>query len=93
MVKMNKKMNLILRKNGDSFEKQKKDNLNPRYYECSKCNGIVTLETSDLKNIELECPICGQKTFSNYHQNNQIKTMKDCVKSAGYLISIQPHRY
>jgi hypothetical protein len=60
---MIKKINLIFQKSNELFEIQQQENENPRYYECPRCNTIITLEDIDIKITEFDCPICEQKNI------------------------------
>jgi len=60
---MKKKINLIFHKSKESFEKQQKENINPRYFECPRCKSIIKLMDIDIKITVFECPVCGQKNI------------------------------
>lgn len=65
---MKKRINLIFHKSKESFERQKKENVNTRYYVCPRCKNIITLENIDIKIMEFECPICEQTNIFQLEQ-------------------------
>lgn len=54
---------MIFNKSGESFEKQQKQNLDSKLYQCPRCKHIITIENIDIKNMEFVCPNCGQKNI------------------------------
>jgi hypothetical protein len=76
---LNKKINLIFKKSKEPFEKQQKENVDSRYFECPECKNIITLENIDIEIIEFECPICGQKNIFQLPREQSEKKHKESL--------------
>jgi DNA-directed RNA polymerase subunit RPC12/RpoP len=57
---------MIFDKSEEPFEKQQKQNLDSKLYECPRCNHIFKIENIDIKIMEFDCPICGQKNIFQF---------------------------